>query len=287
MKSIHKEKGKYLKAAATLVLALSWGASTLSAQSGEATFKSTCSACHSIGEGKRVGPDLKGVNERRTEAWLLNFIKSPQKMIGSDPDAKALSADYPMVMPDQALSDAQIKEVLTFIAGSASAPVAKADSNVVPQRASAEATIAEINSGRDLFTGAVSMTNGGASCLSCHNVNYTGVVPGGLLAKDLTEAYVRVGEDAGLMAILGSPPFPAMQQAYADHKLTEQEVFALTAFLNKVNTDKAGQIAQSNPLLLGGAAGVVVIFGMIFLLWSKRKTSTVKRAIYKRQVISK
>lgn len=287
MKSIHKEKGKYFKAVTTLALGLFWGVSTLLGQSGEANFKSTCSACHSIGEGKRVGPDLKGVNERRTETWLLNFIKSPQTMIGSDPDAKALSADYPMVMPDQALSEAQIKEILTFISGSAISSVATTDSNVVPARSSVNATLAEINLGLDLFTGTVSLSNGGSSCLSCHNVNYSGVVPGGLLAKDLTEAYTRVGEDAGVMAILGSPPFPAMQQAYADHKLTEQEVFALTAFLNKVNTDKAGQIAPSNPLLLGGVTGVVVIFGMIFLLWSKRKTSTVKRAIYKRQVVSK
>lgn len=286
MESIHKEKGKYFSASA-LLLGVCLGVSTLSAQSGEETFKSTCSACHSIGEGKRVGPDLKGVGERRTEAWLLNFIKGPQKMIDSDPDAKALSVDYPMVMPDQALSDAQIKEVLTFISGPASSAVATVDPNATPARSSLEATLAEINTGRDLFTGVASFANGGTSCLSCHNVNYTGVVPGGLLAKDLTEAYVRVGEDAGLMAILGSPPFPAMQQAYADHKLTEQEVFALTAFLNKVNTDKAGQQAQSNPLLLGGAAGVVVIFGLIFLLWSKRKTSTVKRAIYNRQIISK
>jgi cytochrome c2 len=94
---------------------------------GEKTFKQSCAACHSIGNGKIVGPDLKGVTTRRTEAWLIKFIKSSQTMVkGGDKTAVALfNENNKIVMPDQNLSDVQIKEVLAYIKSLSPAPVAK------------------------------------------------------------------------------------------------------------------------------------------------------------------
>src|SRR4029450_2119355 len=34
------------------------------------TFTRVCSACHTFGKGSLIGPDLKGVTNRRTRAWL-------------------------------------------------------------------------------------------------------------------------------------------------------------------------------------------------------------------------
>ena len=42
-----------------------------------------CSTCHTIGGGKKVGPDLKGVTERRKVNWLIKFIKNPMGLIKS------------------------------------------------------------------------------------------------------------------------------------------------------------------------------------------------------------
>lgn len=88
--------------------------------SGEAMFTSRCSACHNIGggNGKALGPDLAGVTDRRTHAWLVNFIKQPDKMRAQkDPAARALMAKYPkMRMPNLGLSTANAEDVLTFIA---------------------------------------------------------------------------------------------------------------------------------------------------------------------------
>jgi cytochrome c2 len=39
-----------------------------------ATFNGRCTACHTYGKGIKVGPDLKGVTERRKRDWLLKFI---------------------------------------------------------------------------------------------------------------------------------------------------------------------------------------------------------------------
>lgn len=77
----------------------------------------TCTACHTIGKGKLIGPDLKGVNDRHNEAWLLSFIRSSQTMIkNGDPVAvKLFEENNKIPMPDNILTDDQIKGILTYI----------------------------------------------------------------------------------------------------------------------------------------------------------------------------
>ncbi len=90
---------------------------TFSQSAGEKTFKTVCSACHSVGKGKLVGPDLSGVTGKYDEKWLISFIKSSQSMVKKgDPKAvKAFNDNAKIVMPDQNLTDLQIKEVLNYI----------------------------------------------------------------------------------------------------------------------------------------------------------------------------
>ena len=54
---------------------------------GEQLFQSTCSACHSIGGGRLVGPDLAGVIDRRSQVWLEEFpLTEGDQAIHADPD---------------------------------------------------------------------------------------------------------------------------------------------------------------------------------------------------------
>ena len=47
-------------------------------QKDAALFQAKCAKCHTVGRGDRVGPDLKGVSERREKAWISGFItKTP------------------------------------------------------------------------------------------------------------------------------------------------------------------------------------------------------------------
>ena len=47
---------------------------------GEALFTSKgCNACHTIGGGDLVGPDLAGVTELRTQEWLTNWLIAPAR----------------------------------------------------------------------------------------------------------------------------------------------------------------------------------------------------------------
>jgi nitrite reductase (NO-forming) len=81
------------------------------AVAGKLAFESKCLACHSIGQGKKLGPDLAGVTRRRSDEWLTKWLKSPEKMLKTDADAGAMLKEYNNIpMPNQSLSDAEIRQ---------------------------------------------------------------------------------------------------------------------------------------------------------------------------------
>jgi mono/diheme cytochrome c family protein len=69
---------------------------------GQETFAAKgCPACHKIGGGKLVGPDLKGVTARRNETWIKKMILRPDVMIKEDDIAKQLFIAHLTPMPNQ------------------------------------------------------------------------------------------------------------------------------------------------------------------------------------------
>lgn len=91
--------------------------SRLCGQDGGQLFKTNCGACHTVGKGKLVGPDLKDVQDRHSEAWILKWVKGSQMLVKSgDKDAVKLFKDNnQIIMPDQPLSDSDIKSILAYI----------------------------------------------------------------------------------------------------------------------------------------------------------------------------
>jgi nitrite reductase (NO-forming) len=82
---------------------------------GKQDFESKCLACHSIGQGKKLGPDLAGVTKRRSTEWLTRWLKSPEKMLETDADAKALLKESNNIpMPNQNLGDAEIRQYIEY-----------------------------------------------------------------------------------------------------------------------------------------------------------------------------
>ena len=82
---------------------------------GKLAFESKCLACHSIGQGKKLGPDLAGVTKHRDDAWLARWLKSPEEMLKTDEHAKAMLKEFNNIpMPNQGLTDAEIKEYLKY-----------------------------------------------------------------------------------------------------------------------------------------------------------------------------
>ncbi|MEM9023301.1 MAG: cytochrome c [Bacteroidota bacterium] len=77
-----------------------------------------CAACHSIGEGKMVGPDLYNEHLEHSEDWLIRFISNPKKMIDAgDPHAVEAYEEYgPTIMPSHAyLGEDGIRAVIAYM----------------------------------------------------------------------------------------------------------------------------------------------------------------------------
>ena len=87
------------------------------AEDGEEVFAEFCTMCHTIGEGKLIGPDLKGVTSRREAAWLERQIKDPEALIAeNDPIAMQLLQEADdMPMPQLPLTDEQVAAVITYL----------------------------------------------------------------------------------------------------------------------------------------------------------------------------
>jgi protein SCO1 len=84
---------------------------------GEYLFASRCSACHSLGQGDKMGPDLLGVTARRERTWLLRYIQVPDQVLASgDPIAKALYQKYQNVrMPNVSLGGADVQAIVSYL----------------------------------------------------------------------------------------------------------------------------------------------------------------------------
>jgi nitrite reductase (NO-forming) len=82
---------------------------------GKQDFESKCLACHTIGNGRKLGPDLYGVTKQRSDDWIVKWLKSPENMLKTDADAQQLLKEFNNVpMPNQNLSDQEIKQYLAY-----------------------------------------------------------------------------------------------------------------------------------------------------------------------------
>lgn len=259
---------------------------------GSTTFGGLCVACHTIGGGRLVGPDLAGVTDRRSEQWLIDFITSSQTMIqAGDPDAVALSEEYSgMIMPDAMVPAQEVLAVIEYIsAQSAATDEPGATPEISPEQPAEVIAVSPevIVLGQDLFQGNVRFSNGGPTCNACHDVTHDAVIGGGNLAAELTSVFSRMSS-AGVEAILGRPPFPVMQAAYEDQPLTEDEIDALVAFLENVDEEELTRQPRDYGigLFTSGVIGTAVIYGFCGLLWRGRKKSSVNQDIFDRQVKS-
>jgi mono/diheme cytochrome c family protein len=282
-------KMRPVKLAVAVILIAGMSRPGLLAQDGATLYK-PCAACHTIGKGKIIGPDLKGITKRRSNEWLVSFIQSSNKMIkAGDLVAKALLAEYNNVpMPDNALTAEQVNLILNYIdAGQASAEV------VDPRQVALQRRIdsllkansrQDILTGEALFTGERRLVNGGASCISCHNATHDGKGVGGLLAKDLTKAYSRLGGFPGLKGIIALPPFPSMSTTYKHSPVTDEESAYLQLFLKSTDSQNLIEPPVRKMVFFrnGIIAGLLLAAG-IAILWFRRKRRSVNHEIIKRQ----
>ena len=94
---------------------------------GQILFERTCFACHTIGGGNLVGPDLENVHQRRERDWLVRWIEDPIGMAGTDSIGREIFAEFNNVpMAPNFLSDDEIEQVLDYIVSVSEGTVARA-----------------------------------------------------------------------------------------------------------------------------------------------------------------
>ncbi len=230
-------------------------------QDGKTVFRQKCAGCHTIGGGKKVGPDLKGVGDRLGGSdAVAEFV--------SDPAAVRPGT----AMPNLGLTQAEVSGLVAFLTGGA-APKPAPTRPAPPKPARGDAA-----RGKNLFTGAKQLANGGPPCLSCHTIAGIGSLGGGALGPDLTGAYAKYGGATGVPGVLATLPFPTMIPIFRSRGLTAAEQADLLAFLEQASRSKRPG-SSVGPLLGLGIGGVAVMFAFALLAWPRRALSVRRKLV--------
>jgi mono/diheme cytochrome c family protein len=261
--------GRWIVVLLFAALAIVWVSQRTPAQAqsvdeGRSIFEARCVACHTIGGGALVGPDLEGVTSRRDRDWLARWIATPDVMLAEgDPIATQMLAEFNNIpMPNLGLTDAEVESLISFLetADPAAGPATP------PTVLDGDAAI-----GKRMFEGVVRFENGGPPCLACHSVAGIGAF-GGTLGPDLTQASDKYGA-GNLASLLSNPPFPTMNPIFVEGErlLTEQELAHLAAFLEQASVSGRSTDALAQLVLLGGF-GAALLLLLTRLVWRDRLT---------------
>ncbi|HJW73549.1 MAG TPA: c-type cytochrome [Geothrix sp.] len=222
----------------------------LNGQDAEAQFRKSCMSCHTIGAGRKVGPDLKGLGQRRPHEWSARFLQLPSAQLdGGDPTAAALLREFNGTrMPDLGVTAAEAQALLKLIDDYTAAGKTLGTAAI-----SRPATPEDIRQGQQLFLGLTRFASGAPSCLSCHSAQGLGGFGGGRLGPDLTGASGKLG--VGLVSAIENPAFPTMQGVFQKTPLTGEEAFRVGSFLKSISSQPPARTDMVFPVL--GIVGLV------------------------------
>ncbi len=251
---------------------------TQTQENGKEIYQKICSACHTIGGGKKVGPDLKGVTSRREPSWLVRWIQEPDKMLAEgDPHATQLKQEHGnFPMPNYGLSEEQAKGLIAFIAaesGDELPPSVTTQGETKPEEQTASvaepaAPAGDFAIGKALFEGHKSFEKGGPACISCHTTSDVGGLGGGTLGPDLTKVNSRFG---GITPALVNVSFPTMRGVFSKNKILGDEATHLTAYFAETNS-KDEKPSQDFTISLISIIGFILLYILTHLIWRKRLT---------------
>ena len=97
-------------------------AAKLNFDKGQYVFARECAACHTVGQGDKIGPDLLGITNARNRDWLVRMIQRPDLLLEEkDPLATTLFKKYNQVlMPNLRLDDEEVNAVIGYLVSQSS-----------------------------------------------------------------------------------------------------------------------------------------------------------------------
>lgn len=197
-----------------------------------------CAACHSIGEGRRTGPDLVGATQW-SRPDLSAAIQKMEKQVGPIPAE-------------------QIERIVVFLKDPAVQERIAAQKKRTEQKMRKELPQASYETGQSLFEGRLPLSGGGPACVSCHA--YRG--GGSTLGPDLTEILTKTPATLLTSAIQGAN-YRLMRPVYDDHRITAEEALHLTEYLAHPERLDRRELPDIRVVL--GAAGLLIVSSLVGL----------------------
>lgn len=228
---------------------------------GEKLFKSICAACHKL-DAKLVGPALKGVTEKRDQAWLIAWIKDSPGMIKSG-DKLAIQVfeennKLPMIANPQ-LSDQDIIDILEYTKGAPVAAVAAGATAVDPG----------VERGKQVFK---------TNCAACHKLDGKLIGPPLLnIEKKYDAAWIKLWIKDNAALIASGDPLAKTASEYSPiamtpfPQLTDQDLDDLLKYMAvgdvaPVATTSAADQEIFNEPGIGILPTLAITIGVLLLL---------------------
>jgi len=241
----------------SLMIGLSCLPLSLSAQSieaGKTSYQTKCVACHTIGGGPLVGPDLKGVISKRDRSWLIRWIQEPDKMLAEGDPIATQQLKNAAAMPNLGISETEAKDILAYIESGPPAPEptpqpeVEKTAPVVPSPGNSEP-------GKQAFE---------QKCAICHSIGGKGVVgtgPGevgpdlkGITSLRETSWLVRWIQEPNKVLDEGDPIVTKHLQEYNNVRMpnlgiSETEAKNILAYLAAESGDKPKEVEQPKQVV--------------------------------------
>ncbi len=82
---------------------------------GKTVYEVKCQSCHKLTDEKLVGPGWKGVTDRRTPEWIMNFTTNTEEMLSKDTAAQNMLEVCLVKMPNQGVAEPDARGLLEYM----------------------------------------------------------------------------------------------------------------------------------------------------------------------------
>lgn len=209
-----------------------------------AAFLNRCAGCHSLDGTRLLGPSLTHVAAWSDEV-LRPAIGRMEKHVGP-------------------LASEDIDSLSAFLRSTDALPRIQRQEERIRAQFALELAPPDAALGEQLFFGRRVLDNRGLACVACHAAGSRG----GSLGRDLTDAFVRLGETP-LRSGIENAAYPVMAPHYRQHPITRQEAAHLVRYLATIDP-AAPRAAAPNHLVFGGG-GALIVFAGLFLYYGRRR----------------
>jgi nitrite reductase (NO-forming) / hydroxylamine reductase len=177
---------------------------------GEVIFRKSCTYCHTIGKGARVGPDLTGIGAAMSDTWISAWTAYPKEMVAAGAYSPAKLATYPYTMPSHGHPELDVWNDTAFI-------LMQEQVGPMAETPPVALTTAEFDASKNVYFD---------RCAGCHGLYRTGAT-----GPNIGQTRSQVIGTDGLGAIMRYGTPAGMPNFGVSGLMTEDEIVKLAAYM--------------------------------------------------------